>query len=201
MAKDGSRLRYAANFAKKGALRAMGTFAAEICAAYCLPLLQNSVSDVEAEWAYILFKEFLRCLKPEAVKRLVLPSIQKILQASYITKLHLKLQLCRDLFLLLLICLFQATDYSHLKVSLLQDSFVREVWNHVGKQIYLETIHPLVISNLLSSPHKNSASAASVLLTGSSEELGVPIAIQQVSCRNVLLSLLSFKFYDGPFLL
>ncbi|XP_021836164.2 protein GFS12 isoform X3 [Spinacia oleracea] len=152
LAKDGSRLRYAANFAKKGALRAMGTFAAEICAAYCLPLLQNSVSDVEAEWAYILFKEFLRCLKPEAVKRLVLPSIQKILQA---------------------------TDYSHLKVSLLQDSFVREVWNHVGKQIYLETIHPLVISNLLSSPHKNSASAASVLLTGSSEELGVPIAIQQ----------------------
>ncbi|XP_021756984.1 protein GFS12-like isoform X2 [Chenopodium quinoa] len=152
LAKDGSRLHYAANFAKKGALRSMGTFAAEICATYCLPLMQNSLSDVEAEWACVLFKEFLRCLKPEAIKRLVLPSIQKILQA---------------------------TGYSHLKVSLLQDSFVREVWNHVGKQIYLETIHPLIISNLLNSPHKNSASAASVLLIGSSEELGVPISIQQ----------------------
>ena len=88
---------------------------------------------------------------------------------------------------LLLISLFQATGYSHLKVSLLQDSFVREVWNHVGKQIYLETIHPLVISNLLNSPHKSSASAASVLLIGSSEELGVPIAIHQVSYRKVIL--------------
>lgn len=67
-----------------------------------------------------------------------------------------------------------------MKVSLLQVSFAREVWNRVGKQVYLETIHPLVISNLLYSPHKSSASAASVLLIGSSEELGVPIAIQQV---------------------
>lgn len=56
---------------------------------------------------------------------------------------------------------------------------MREVWNHVGKHIYLEAIHPLVISNLLNSPHKNSASAASVLLIGSSEELGVPIVVQQ----------------------
>ncbi|KAL2922287.1 Protein GFS12 [Bienertia sinuspersici] len=142
LAKDGSRLRYAANFAKKGALRAMGTFAAEICATYCLPLLDNSLSNVEADWAYILFMQFLKCLKPEAVKRL-------------------------------------ATGYSHLKVSLLQDSFVREVWNHVGKQVYLDIIHPLVISNLLNTPHKSSASAAAVLLIGSIEELGVPIAIQQ----------------------
>ncbi|CAO2838377.1 unnamed protein product [Amaranthus hypochondriacus] len=152
LTKDRSRLCYAANFAKRGALKAMGTFAAKICACYCLPLLQNTLSDIEAEWGYILLKEFLKCLKPVAVKNLVLPSIQKILQAS---------------------------GYSHLKVSLLQDSFVREVWNHVGKQIYLETIHPLVISNLLNSPHKSSASAASVLLIGSSEELGVPIAIHQ----------------------
>ncbi|XP_010672618.2 protein GFS12 isoform X2 [Beta vulgaris subsp. vulgaris] len=152
LAKDGSRLHYAANFAKKGALRAMGTFAAEICATYCLPLLHNSLSDAEVEWAYILLKETLKCLQPKAVKRLVLPSIRKILQA---------------------------TGYSHLKVSLLQDSFVREMWNHVGKQIYLEAIHPLVILNLLNSPHKSSASAAAVLLIGSSEELGVPISVQQ----------------------
>lgn len=76
--------------------------------------------------------------------------------------------------------LFQTTGYSHLKVSLLQDSFVREIWNSTGKQAYLETIHPLVISNLYVAPHKSSASAASVLLIGSSEELGVPITVHQV---------------------
>jgi len=80
-----------------------------------------------------------------------------------------------------LIPLFQATGYSHLKVSLLQDSFMREMWDHIGKQTYLEKIHPLVIANLLNSPHKSSASAASVLLIGSSEELGVPLVVQQVS--------------------
>eukprot|EP00261_Vitis_vinifera_P034416 XP_019075659.1 PREDICTED: protein GFS12 isoform X2 [Vitis vinifera] len=152
LAKDGSRLRYAANFAKQGALKAMGAFGAEMCAPYCLPLVVAPLSDTEAEWAYILLKEFLKCLKSKAVKSLVLPAIQKILQA---------------------------TGYSHLKVSLLQDSFVREVWNRVGKQTYLEMVHPLVISNLFVAPHKSSASAASVLLIGSSEELGVPITVHQ----------------------
>ncbi|KAJ8435741.1 hypothetical protein Cgig2_003163 [Carnegiea gigantea] len=161
LAKDGSRLGYATNFAEKGALGAMGTFAAEICATHCLPLLLNPVSDAEAERAYILIKEFLKCLKPNAVKKLVLPALQKILQAIPIP-------------------LFQATGYSHLQVSLLQESFVREVWVHIGKQTYLEKIHPLVIANLLNSPHKSSASAASVLLIGSSEELGVPIVVQQI---------------------
>ncbi|CBI25946.3 unnamed protein product, partial [Vitis vinifera] len=151
LAKDGSHLRYAANFAKQGALKAMRAFGAEMCAPYCLPLVVAPLSDTEAEWAYILLKEFLKCLKSKAVKSLVLPAIQKILQASY----------------------------SHLKVSLLQDSFVREVWNRVGKQTYLEMVHPLVISNLFVAPHKSSASAASVLLIGFSEELGVPITVHQ----------------------
>jgi hypothetical protein len=75
----------------------------------------------------------------------------------------------------------QNTGYLHLKVSLLQDSFVREIWNRVGKQAYLETIHPLVLSNLYISPDKNSAASASVLLIGSSEEIGVPITINQVT--------------------
>lgn len=83
LAKDGSRLRYAANFAKQGALKAMGAFGAEMCAPYCLPLVVAPLSDTEAEWAYILLKEFLKCLKSKAVKSLVLPAIQKILQASY----------------------------------------------------------------------------------------------------------------------
>ncbi|KAG1326115.1 putative protein GFS12 [Cocos nucifera] len=73
----------------------------------------------------------------------------------------------------------QVSEYSHLKVSLLQDSFVRDLWNRLGKQAYLEKIHPLVISSLCNSPDKISASAAAVLLIGSSEELGVPITIQQ----------------------
>ncbi|KAG4129239.1 hypothetical protein ERO13_D09G066800v2 [Gossypium hirsutum] len=152
MATNGSRLQYAANFAKQGALKAMGTLAAEMCAPYCLSLASAPLSDAEAEWAYLLLKEFIKCLTPKAVKASVLPVIQKILQT---------------------------TGYSHLKVSLLQDSFVREIWNQIGKQAYLETIHPLVISNLYISPHKISAAAASVLLICSSEELGVPITVHQ----------------------
>ncbi|GAY35570.1 hypothetical protein CUMW_017090 [Citrus unshiu] len=116
IARHGSRLQYAANFAKQGALKAMGSFAAERCALYCLPLVATPLSDAEAECAY---------------------------------------------------------------VSLLQDSFVREIWNRIGKQAYLEMVHPLVISNLYAAPHKSSASAASVLLIGSSEELGVPITVHQ----------------------
>ncbi|GAB4859035.1 hypothetical protein Ancab_010503 [Ancistrocladus abbreviatus] len=152
LANDGSRLCYAAHFAKRGALRVMGAFAAEMCATYCLPLLLNPLSDAEAECAYILLEEFLKCLKPKAIKSLVLNVIQKILQA---------------------------TGCLHLKVSLLQESFVRELWNHVGKYSYLEKIHPYVISNLCISPQKSSAAAASVLLIGSSEELGVPVTIHQ----------------------
>lgn len=67
-----------------------------------------------------------------------------------------------------------------MKVSILQDSFVREIWDRVGKRAYLETIHPLVISNLYIAPQKSSAAAASVLLIGSSEELGIPVTIHQV---------------------
>lgn len=86
----------------------------------------------------------------------------------------------------------QTTGDSHLKVSLLQDTFVREIWDQVGKQAYLETIHPLVLSNLYVSPHKTSAVSASVLLIGSSEELGIPITIHQVSATilNTMLSVL-----------
>ncbi|TKY51206.1 inactive serine/threonine-protein kinase lvsG [Spatholobus suberectus] len=152
VAKDETRLRYAANLAKHGALREMGAFATEMCTTYCLPLIVNAVSDIEAEWAYMLLKEFMKCLTAQAVKMLILPTIQKILQT---------------------------TGYLRLKVSLLQDSFVREVWNRVGKQAYLETIHPLVLSNLYIAPDKSSASSASVLLISSSEELGVPITIHQ----------------------
>lgn len=86
VAKDETRLRYAANLAKQGALREMGAFAAEMCATYCLPLVVHTVNDTEAEWAYILLKEFMKCLKERAVKTLILPTIQKILQAS--SKLH-----------------------------------------------------------------------------------------------------------------
>ncbi|KAI3935635.1 hypothetical protein MKW98_022643 [Papaver atlanticum] len=152
LVEGGSHLLYAAKLARKGALKAMGLFAAEMCAPYCLPLVLTSLSNAGAESAFMLLKEFLKCLKPQAIKTLMVPTIQKIIQAA---------------------------DYSHLKVSLLQDSFVREVWNRIGKQAYLETLHPLVIGNLSVSPHKNSSSAASVLLIGSSEELGVPVTVHQ----------------------
>lgn len=80
-----------------------------------------------------------------------------------------------------------------MKVSLLQDSFVRELWNQIGKRVYLEMIHPLVISNLYNSPDKISASAASVLLIGSSEELGAPVTVHQV--REDFLFLSSTPFF------
>lgn len=83
LAKDVSRLRYAASFAKQGALKKMGAFAAEMCAPYCLPIVVTPLSDTEAEWAFILLKEFIKCLTPKSVKALVLPAIQKILQASF----------------------------------------------------------------------------------------------------------------------
>ena len=67
-----------------------------------------------------------------------------------------------------------------MKVSLLQESFVRELWSKIGKQIYLENIHSMVLSNLYASPHKSSSGAASVLLIGSSDELGVPVTVHQV---------------------
>ncbi|XP_062111026.1 protein GFS12 [Humulus lupulus] len=154
LAKHGSCLQYAATFAMQGALKAMGPLAAELSAPYCLSLVVAPLSDVEAEWAYTLLKELIKCLKPKSVKKMILPAIQKILQT---------------------------TGYSHLKVSLLQNSLMREIWNQVGRQTYLDMIHPLVVSNLHGASHKSSAAAAAVLLIGSSEELGVPITIRQTS--------------------
>nr|XP_043605925.1 protein GFS12 [Erigeron canadensis] len=152
LSNDESKLHYVASYAKCGALKLMGSFAAEMCAPHCLPLLLTPLSDTVAEWAYIMLKEFLKCLNLQALKTLILPVIQKILQT---------------------------TGYSHMKVSLLQDSFVRELWSKIGKQLYLENIHSMVLLNLYVSPHKSSSGAASVLLIGSSDELGVPVTVYQ----------------------
>ena len=54
---------------------------------------------------------------------------------------------------------------------------MREIWYRVSKQAYMETIHPIgYILNLCSAlaPNKSLAASASVLLIGTSEELGVP---------------------------
>lgn len=80
LAKAGHRIKYAAKLASVGALRAMGTYAAEMCAPFCLSLIMSPLSNVEAESALCLLKEFLKCLNSQAIKTLVLPSIQKILQ-------------------------------------------------------------------------------------------------------------------------
>lgn len=82
LARSGTQLRYAAKFAREGALKSMGTFAAEMCAPYCLPLIMTTLSDVDADSALYLLIEFLKCLKPQSVKTLILPTIQKIVQAS-----------------------------------------------------------------------------------------------------------------------
>jgi WD repeat-containing protein 81 len=56
---------------------------------------------------------------------------------------------------------------------------VRELWKKLGKQTYIEKVHPLVIMNLYNSPNKITASSASIVLIGSSEELGIPITFNQ----------------------
>lgn len=152
MGSKSSCLQYAAKLAREGALVSMGTLAAEMCATSCLPLILAPESDFDVEAAVQLLKDFLRSLKPQAAKSLLLPSIQKILQGA---------------------------ESSHLKVALIQISFIRDLWKSLGLQAYLEKIHPLVISNLCISSKKNTAAAASVLLVGSCEELGVPITINQ----------------------
>lgn len=83
LAKTGHRLQYAAKLASKGALRAMGTHAVEMCTSFCLPVIMSASSNVEAESALCLLREFLKCLNAEAIKILILPSIQKILQVHY----------------------------------------------------------------------------------------------------------------------
>ncbi|XP_057859002.2 protein GFS12 isoform X1 [Cryptomeria japonica] len=152
MGSKSSRLQYAAKLAREGALLSMGSFAAEMCLSSCLPLILAPPSDFDVEAAVHLLREFIRSLKPQAAKSMLLPSIQKILQSA---------------------------ESSHLKVTLLQISFIRDLWKSVGLQAYLENIHPLVIKNLYISYDKNSAAAASVLLVGSCEELGTPITIHQ----------------------
>ncbi|XP_078435452.1 protein serine/threonine kinase isoform X2 [Wolffia australiana] len=147
-----SRLQYASKLGNKGALRAMGPLAVEMCAPFCLPLILSPLSDAESEASISLLSDFMRSLKFPAVKFLIVPIIQRILQIAGCT---------------------------HLKVSILQDSFMRKVWKYLGQSVYLEKVHPLVISNICNCPNKSTASAASVLLIGSSEELGIPITIHQ----------------------
>ena len=69
-----------------------------------------------------------------------------------------------------------------------------DIWNQIGKQAYLEAIHPLVLSNLFVAPNKSSAAAASVLLVGSCEELGVPITVHQVNISFFVDPLSQFFF-------
>lgn len=57
---------------------------------------------------------------------------------------------------------------------------MRDLWKKLGKQVYLEKVHPFVIANLVNPPNKIISCAASVALIGSSEELGFPITIHQV---------------------
>lgn len=79
---SGDRLKYVTKLASEGTLEAMGEFAAEVCAPYCLSFVSSSRSDVDTESCLRLLKEFLKCLSVQAAKKLLLPIIQKILQAG-----------------------------------------------------------------------------------------------------------------------
>lgn len=100
LSRNDLRLQFAATFAKQGALERMGDFGAEMCASYCLPLVVTSASDAEAEWAYLLLIEFLKCLKSEAVMKIVVPYIQRILQACCYLLLSLLSIFLQHFFLL-----------------------------------------------------------------------------------------------------
>uniref|UniRef100_A0A453S6L9 Inactive serine/threonine-protein kinase lvsG n=1 Tax=Aegilops tauschii subsp. strangulata TaxID=200361 RepID=A0A453S6L9_AEGTS len=79
---SGDRLKYVTKLASEGTLKAMGEFAAEVCAPYCLPFVSSSRLDVDTESCLRLLKEFLKCLSVQAAKKHILPIIQKILQAG-----------------------------------------------------------------------------------------------------------------------
>ena len=73
---------------------------------------------------------------------------------------------------------------------------MHEIWNRVSKQAYMETIHPLVILNLYAgpAPKKSLAAFATVLLIGSSEELGVPPTYNSLgSIESAVLSIVIVK--------
>ncbi|KAJ4796992.1 beige/BEACH domain protein [Rhynchospora pubera] len=146
------RLKYASMLASKGALKAMGSLAAEACAPFCVQLILTPLPDAEADTVVSLLGELLKCLTSHSSRDLILPAIQKILQAA---------------------------EYSHLKVLILQDSFVRDLWKKIGKKDYMEKVHPLIIANLCNSPSKQSALSAAVVLIGSCEDLGIPMTIHQ----------------------
>ncbi len=71
---------------------------------------------------------------------------------------------------------------------------MRELWKKLGKQTYIEKVHPLVIMNLYNSPNKITASSASIVLIGSSEELGIPITFNQAS----LVTTFAFLYHRNP---
>lgn len=53
----------------------------------------------------------------------------------------------------------------------------------------MENVHSLIIANLCNSPNKQSALAASVVLIGSCEDLGIPVTIHQACAFITLLFL------------
>ncbi|GJN05367.1 hypothetical protein PR202_ga22988 [Eleusine coracana subsp. coracana] len=106
------RIKYVAKLASEGALEAMGKFAAEMCAPYCLSLVSSSLPDVDTESAFLLLKEFLKSLSTQATEEF-------------------------------------APEYSHLKVALLQDSFVRELWKKLGKRTYVDKLTLYFLGGLL----------------------------------------------------
>ncbi|KAG0473397.1 hypothetical protein HPP92_015254 [Vanilla planifolia] len=139
LSRPGYRLQYAAKLASEGALKTMGPYATEKCVPYILPLVMTALSDSEAESAMCLLKEFFKCLNSRATRKFILPIIQKILQAS---------------------------EYSSQRFLYFKNLFVHDLWKQLGKQAYLENIHPSVISNLCNSLDKVSVSVAAVVLIG-----------------------------------
>ncbi|WVZ71326.1 hypothetical protein U9M48_019920 [Paspalum notatum var. saurae] len=93
-----------------------------------------------------------------------------------------------------------APEYSHLKVALLQDSFVQDLWKKLGKQTYIEKVHPLVISNLYNSHNKIITSAASTVLIVSSGLLGETFVVKQILplLRNVIFSCIESSKMSKP---
>lgn len=68
--------------AAKGVLKAMGSVAAEACVPFCVQLILADLPDAEAATAVSLLRELLRCLTSQASRDLILPVIQKIIQAG-----------------------------------------------------------------------------------------------------------------------
>ncbi|XP_002990350.2 protein GFS12 [Selaginella moellendorffii] len=162
LASNHDRLFYAAKMAQQSAFALMGPVASELCAPACLSVIAHPYNDLDPMAVIILLKSLLQVLKQQASRRLLLPVVQSILQEN--------------------------DADAQLKAGLLGSSFIRNLRRLLGTHVYLQHFHSLIVLSVLRSPESQQASAASLVLVETCQELGLPVTLNQ-TIRPLLQSL------------